>query len=275
MTKILKKGSVVQPVRQPDGGILVSVELPNNLGLKPTRGSEPKVAAWVGLTPKLLFTYGCKASRSGDPFASEVGIAGDYSYGWIVHARLAGARDTGEKPLQIPFMTLHYRTTQWIGPVPLVLSADVTYFYRISASGDLSIDTEQSTVGRYELGGHYETVSGWTPFNRNDSTTTRTPDSIDGYGRFKATIGTDLSFLLYDTIGLTGRIAPYLRLAVDAGKSAAGALMRLQLFIGIDLTGSFNFRLSIMGATLVKKDVPFPPTHKEWTLVDEKVPRRR
>ncbi|HKS99236.1 MAG TPA: hypothetical protein VJT31_06865 [Rugosimonospora sp.] len=228
-------------------------------GITATTSAAPKVAGWVALKPRLIFRFG-RTPTAADPYRAQVGVGGDYEYGWQVHAKLAGTADTGEQALRIPFATVHLNTVFFVGPVPVVLSVDLTYFYRITATGNLSIDTQQSTTGTFAFGVGYKSGTGWGPLNTNTSTVTGTQPALSGRGDARATIGADLAVKLYGAVGVTGRLAPYLRAVLDATTAA----LRWGLYVGVDLTGTIRIDLNIFGITVVSASFPLPAMHGEW-----------
>ena len=222
------------------------------------------------MTPKLVFSFGNKRVDGANPFQAEIGVGGSYEYGWQVNAKLNGLTDTGEKELRVPFADVRLRETIWVGPIPIVLSVDLTYFYRLTADGTLSIDTQQSTTGEFALGAMYDSRTGWGPLNRNDATTVKaTNDVVTGRGDFRATIGADLKVMLYDAVGVSGRLAPYLRATVDA---TAPPKVFWGIYAGFDLTGALKLDLKIFGITILKKDLDFPPLHAEWKVASSTPP---
>jgi hypothetical protein len=257
--------TILNPTRTADGGLLLTLDIPLGgvNGIKGTGKGGPKLAGWVGLTPKLVFSYGRKKVDGAKPFQAEIGVGGKYTYGWQVHAAMAGLADTGEQAIRLPFAEVHLHQTFWIGPVPIVLSADLTYFYRLTASGDLSIDSEQTTTGEFAVGAAYDSRTGWGPLNRNTADTRGdTVPTVTGRGDMRATIGADLSVFLYDAAGVTGRLAPYVRAAVDAGFSP----IRWGVYAGFDLTAALTLQLKIFGITILKANLPIPPVHAEWKV---------
>ena len=257
--------TILDPTRTADGGLLLSLDIPlaGVAGITGTGKGEPKLSGWVGLTPKLIFSYGQKNVDGAKPFQAEIGVGGKYTYGWQVHAALAGLADTGEQALRLPFAEVHLSQVFWIGPVPVVLSVDLTYFYRLTAQGGLSIDTEQSTAGEFAVGAAYDSGKGWGPLNRNTASTQgEVVPTLSGRGDMRATIGADLAVFLYDSAGVTGRLAPYVRAAVDATLDQ----VRWGVYAGFDLTATLTLQLKIFGITIVKADLPIPPAHAEWKV---------
>lgn len=257
--------TILKPARTADGGLMLSLDIPlaGVAGVTGTSQGGPKLAGWVGLTPKLIFSYGRKNVDGAKPFQAEIGIGGKYTYGWQMHAALAGLADTGERALRLPFAEVHVHQTFWIGPVPVVISADLTYFYRLTAQGTLSIDSEQTTTGDFAVGASYDSRKGWGPLNRNQATTSgEAMPIVTGRGDLRATIGADLTVFLYDAAGVTARLAPYLRAAVEAGLDH----VRWGLYAGIDLTATFSLQLKIFGITILRADLPVPPLHAQWKV---------
>ncbi|HKT00423.1 MAG TPA: hypothetical protein VJT31_12890 [Rugosimonospora sp.] len=252
------------PSSDPAGRIRLAVALPLDgvSGISGTGSGGPTVTGWVSLTPRLVFAFGRKTT-AGDPYQAEIGVGGDYGYGWQVHVKLAGTADTGEQALRIPLAEVHLSTTFWVGPIPVVISADLTYFYRLTATGDLSLDTEQSTTGTFAFGVGYQPAGGWGPLNQQNATTiTQALPTLAGRGDARATIGADLSVRLYGAVGVTGRLAPYLRATIDA---TANPLL-WALYLGVDLTGTVGVDLNIFGITLVSAKFPLPLVHGEWPV---------
>jgi len=249
--------TILDPTRTADGGLLLTLDIPlaGVAGITGTSKGGPKLSGWVGLTPNLIFSYGQQKA--------EIGVGGKYTYGWQVHAALAGLADTGEQALRLPFAEVHLSQVFWIGPVPVVLSVDLTYFYRLTAQGSLSIDTEQTTTGEFAVGAAYDSKAGWGPLNRNAASTQgEALPTLAGQGDMRATIGADLAVFLYDAAGVTGRLAPYVRAAVDATLDQ----VRWGVYAGFDLTATLTLQLKIFGITIVKADLPVPPAHAEWTV---------
>jgi hypothetical protein len=249
--------TILAPARTADGGLLLTLDIPlaGVAGITGTARGGPKLSGWVGLTPELIFSYGGRRA--------EIGVGGKYTYGWQVHAALAGIADTGERALRLPFAEVHLSQTFWIGPVPVVLSVDLTYFYRLTAQGSLSIDTEQTTTGEFAVGAAYDSRTGWGPLNRNRATTSGDAQPIvTGRGDLRATVGADLAVFLYDAAGVTGRLAPYVRAAVDASLER----LRWGVYAGFDLTATLTLQLKIFGITILKADLPVPPVHAEWKV---------
>jgi hypothetical protein len=257
--------TILSPTRTADGGLLLSLNIPlaGVAGITATKQGGPTLSGWVGLTPKLIFSYGQKDVGGAKPYQAEIGVGGKYTYGWTVHAALNGPADTGEQAIEVPFATVHLSQTFFVGPVPIVLGVDLTYFYRITSDGDVSIDTTQSTTGEFAVGGSYDSRTGWGPLNRNTASTVGDPTpALTGQGDLRATIGADLTVLLYDSAGVVGRLAPYLRAAVDA----SGTPKLWGVYGGFDLTASLTLQLKIFGITLLKADLPLPAVHAEWRI---------
>lgn len=257
--------TILNPARTADGGVMLSLDIPlaGVAGVTGTSQGGPKLAGWVGLTPKLIFSYGRKNVDGAKPFQAEIGVGGKYTYGWQMHAALAGLADTGERALRLPFAEVHVNQTFWIGPVPVVISADLTYFYRLTAQGTLSIDSEQTTAGEFAVGASYDSRTGWGPLNRNQATTSGDAmPVVTGRGDLRATVGADLAVFLYDAAGVTGRLAPYLRAAVDGSLDQ----VRWGLYAGIDVTATLTLQLKIFGITILRADLPVPPLHAEWKV---------
>jgi len=248
---------------QPSDGLLLRLDVPVSApGISATRQGGPKLSGWVRIAPELIFSYQRERSRT-QPGTAAIGVGGKYEYGWQLHAKIDRRADTGKKPLRVPFAEVHLNTVVWVGPLPVVIDDDLTYFYRISAEGRLSIDNEQRTRGEFAFGARYDTRAGWSPMRDHKVTTTvGKRNEIRGSGTATTALGARLAVYLYGTVGLTGELAPFLRTAVRA----TPLTLRWDLYAGFDLDGALSLRLQIFGIPILEQHLAFPTVHQEWRI---------
>ncbi len=235
-------------------------------GFRATKQGGPTLSGWVHFQPQVIFSYQREHALSLAPSEASIGIGGAYDYGWKVHASLAGEVDSGRLPLRLPFAEVHVHTTLWVGGFPIVVDADLTYFYQVSASGQISVDTEQKTTGVVSLGARYTKATGWERLPIATATTTVGKElRIAGKATARATIGAQLKVALYGAVGAGLEWAPYLRADVDA-EALPKQRLDWALYAGFDLTGSLFIQLKIFGITIIDKTFQLPPLNAQWQV---------
>ncbi len=240
-------------------------------GFRATKQGGPTLRGWVHFQPQVLFEYQRDQAGGLAPTKATIGIGGAYDYGWKLHAALAGTVDTGKKPLRLPFAEVHVSQTIMVGAFPIVIDADLTYFYQVTATGQISIDTEQKTVGEVQLGAQFRKDTGWKQLpTASPATTTGTQLRIAGSGEGRATIGAEATVALYGMVGVTAEFAPYLRAEVEA-EVVPTQKLDWALFVGLDLRSALLFQLKIFGIPIFEHRIPLPPLHAEWTVSEGQV----
>ncbi|WP_123678137.1 hypothetical protein [Couchioplanes caeruleus] len=251
--------------------IKLDLDVPvGELGFTGTEQGGPTLSGWVRLQPQVIFNYERAHWYSVAPSAAAIGIGGAYDYGWKVHAGLAGTVDTGRKPLRLPFAEVHVHTTLLVGGFPVVVDADLTYFYQVSASGKITVDAEQKTTGELSLGVRYRKGEGWSqlPLATSHVTPGRKLE-INGAAEAKATIGAQFDVALYGSVGAGLEWAPYLRADAAAGTTTEP---RWGVYAGFEAKGRLFAQLKILGITLLEKRLELPPLRKEWQIAGSKPP---
>ncbi|MFI5492333.1 hypothetical protein [Actinoplanes sp. NPDC051859] len=237
-------------------------------GFTGTAQGGPTLAGWVHLQPQVIFNYERAHWYSVAPSAAAIGIGGAYDYGWKVHAGLAGSVDTGRKPLRLPFAEVNVHTTLLVAGFPVVVDADLTYFYQISATGKITVDAEQKTTGELSLGVRYRKGEGWSQLPVATSTVTPGKQlEINGAAEAKATIGATFDVALYGSVGAGLEFAPYLRADAAAG---TGTAPRWGVYAGFEAKGQLFAQFKILGITLLDKRLELPLLRKEWQLAGSK-----
>ena len=235
-------------------------------GFRATKQGGPTLRGWVHFQPQVLFEYQRDQAGGLAPTKATIGIGGAYDYGWKLHAALAGTVDTGKKPLRLPFAEVHVSQTIMVGALPIVIDADLTYFYQVTATGQISIDTEQKTVGEVQLGAQFRKDTGWKQLpTASPATTTGTQLRIAGSGEGRATIGAQATVALYGMVGVAAEFAPYLRAEIET-EIVPTQQLDWALFVGLDLRSALLFQLKILGIPIFEHRIPLPPLHAEWKV---------
>lgn len=251
-------------------GVSFDVDVPMPPGVEPTPGHGSALHAQLDFHPELLFSYQRAHWYGVAPSKAEIGLAGDYSHSVEVHAQGSAAYDTGHQPLHIPAAEVNVDKTVWLGPVPIVLNLKVDYFYDVSADGKITVDAEEHTQGRLQVGARYDTNGGWSALSGPAPTSSGSSSRISGTATAKAGIGSHTALGLYGSVGVAADSQPYLKATVGAqgAGSAPNAQANWALYGGLDITGSFFTKLKIFGTTVLDKDWQLPPVSWERKLAE-------
>ncbi|MFK0295431.1 hypothetical protein ACIQU6_33855 [Streptomyces sp. NPDC090442] len=267
--KSLAKGGHASVGESNGRGIRIDVNVPMPSGVTPTQGHASALSGWLELRPELLFAYERAHWYSVAPSKAKIGFASDYNYGFAAHAEGSASYDTGHRPLHIPAAEVDVNKTVWLGPVPIVLNLKVDYFYDISANGKITIDAEQRTDGRLEVGGVYDANRGWTALSGPDPVSTGTAARIEGSATAKSGVGTHTQVGLYGSVGVTADFMPYLKAdahGFTGSEQPQGSEADWALYAGTDLTGTFFAKLNVFGTKVLDKSWNFPAVNFERKL---------
>ncbi|MGK5641891.1 hypothetical protein ACSNOK_26785 [Streptomyces sp. URMC 126] len=262
------------------GGIRLDVDVPMPPGVKPTEGHSSALSGSLEIRPELLFSYERAHWYSVAPSKAEIGMGDDYAYDFKAHAEGSAAYDTGRKPLRIPAAEVDVNKTVWVGPVPIVLNAKIDYFYDVSADGKITVDAEQRTEGRLNIGARYDADHGWSALSGPEPVTRGTATRVTGTATAQAGIGAHAELGLYGSIGVTADAMPYLKATVRGsggggqpkdGKRAGQTGVddthgEWALYGGGRLTGSFFGKLSVLGVKVLDHSWDFPAVTYEHRL---------
>ncbi|MFJ3641128.1 hypothetical protein ACIPRD_15405 [Streptomyces sp. NPDC090108] len=288
----------------PEGATVPLGSLRVDVGAKvPTAPGTPvpataSVSGFVQVAPRVDFTYGGTGTHAA-PGSAYLGVSGRWTSGWSVTGRAAAG---GGTPVRIPFAELHADPVLQVGPVPVVVSLDLTCYVQIDGDGRVSVDMAQTVHGGFRAGGTFGPAKGWTPVSSTDVTSTPVRASLTTAGRLRTALGAEASVGLYGTVGVTADLAPYLRgeasVTVGTGSgtgtgthsgtttpahqdSGAGTGKRAapspaargarahgvwQVYGGVDLSGTLRIQLSLFGTPVLQRSVPLGSLHHEQRL---------
>lgn len=143
----------------------LNVPLPE--GVQATAKSPARLSGEVSFRPELIFQYEKRGGLNLLPQRAAVGLGGSYAYGWQVHGKVQGTADTGVR--SVPIAAVTGRHVFWVGPVPVVVSTEVTFTYRFTADGRIVLDADQRTSGAFAVGAKYERSQGGSRCTRRGS----------------------------------------------------------------------------------------------------------
>ncbi|GLW18174.1 hypothetical protein Stsp01_49170 [Streptomyces sp. NBRC 13847] len=230
----------------------VNVPLPK--GVQATDRSPARLSGEVKFRPELIFQYEKRGGLNILPQRAAVGLGGSYAYGWQVHGKVRGTADTGQ--VSVPLAAVTGRHVFWVGPVPVVVSTEVTFTYRFTAGGRIVLDADQRTSGAFAVGAKYDRTNGWQPLHTADQQTKGSTPRVEGAATATARIGAHAQVFLYDTVGVGGELSVHLTgqaAAVHGGGAPAWALSA-----GYDLKTELMLQLKIFGIQIADlRTTPF------------------
>ncbi|MFB7634586.1 hypothetical protein ACFC0M_27050 [Streptomyces sp. NPDC056149] len=229
--------------------------------------ADASASGFVQLKPEVDFSYDGKGTTTGTPGTASVGLTGNWASQWELKGQA-----TGGKTIRLPFAKLHSDPVVWIGGVvPVVVNLDLTCYLQIDADGKASVDVKQDIKGHFQVGGSYSRAKGWAPVAQADMHGTPLTATATAAGHVKAALGAEASVGLYGTVGVTGKLAPYLRAEVTGtatgSSNGTGSLVgKWAAYGGVDLSGDLWAHLNIFGTPLFERSIPLGPLNHEWKL---------
>ncbi|MEU8995995.1 hypothetical protein AB0952_13530 [Streptomyces caniferus] len=247
-------GSTLSPdARKALTTLRLGVNVPLPKGVEATGKSPAKLAGEVTFRPELIFQYEKRGGLNLLPQRAAIGLGGSYAYGWQVHGKVRGTADTGQ--VAVPLAAVTGRHVFWVGPVPVVVSTEVTFTYRFTAGGRIVLDADQRTSGSFAVGAKYDRQAGWQPLHEAHQQTKGTAPRVEGAATATARVGAHAQVFLYDTAGVGGDLSVHLtgRAAARNGSAPAWALSA-----GYDLKTELMLQLKIFGIQIADlRTTPF------------------
>ncbi|MGA5560449.1 hypothetical protein ACPCUV_04590 [Streptomyces platensis] len=230
----------------------LNVPLPK--GVQATTKSPARLSGEVSFRPELIFQYEKRGGLNLLPQRAAIGLGGSYGYGWQVHGKVRGAADTGK--ISVPIAAVTGRHVFWVGPVPVVVSTEVTFTYRFNADGRIVLDADQRTSGSFAVGAKYDRSNGWKPLHEARQQTKGATPRVEGAASATARIGARAEVFLYDTAGVGGELSVHLT-GRAAGATDGGA-PAWALSAGYDLKTELMLQLKIFGIQIADlRTTPF------------------
>ncbi|OKK22275.1 hypothetical protein AMK16_03680 [Streptomyces sp. CB00455] len=226
------------------------------------------VSGFVQLAPEVEFSYDGASGAALAPNSAFLGMSGAWSSQWELKGRAAAS--TGA-PRRIPFAKLHSAPVIQVGPVPVVVTLDLTCYVQVEADGRVTLDVRQDVRGDFRVGGGYAPGKGWTPVATSAVQSSPVKAGVTAAGSVKAALGAEASVGLYGAVGVTADFAPYLRGEAEAKATAASGgkpapSVSWALHGGFDLSGQLQFALSLFGTPVLEHRIPLGALHREWPL---------
>ncbi|MFF4603042.1 hypothetical protein ACFY12_09860 [Streptomyces sp. NPDC001339] len=235
-------------------GLRLGVNVPLPKGVEATGKSPARLSGEVTFRPELIFQYQKRGGLNLLPERASIGLGGSYGYAWQVHGKVRGTADTGETA--VPLAAVTGRHVFWVGPVPVVVSTEVTFTYRFTADGSIELDADQRTSGSFAVGANYDRAHGWQPLHKAQQQTKGAAPRVAGAATATARVGARAQVFLYDTAGVGGDLSVHL-----TGRAAAatgGGAPAWALSAGYDLKTELMLQLKIFGIEIVDlRTTPF------------------
>ncbi|MEV6330235.1 hypothetical protein [Streptomyces sp. NPDC051909] len=260
------KVSFTQRADGGNGSVSAGLKLDADTTIPLPHGASVALAGSVQLDPSLDFSY---EGRALSPRQAGVGFEIDARADWRVRAGISGSAE----PMRIPLAKLHATPTVMAGPVPIVITLDLTVYATLGADGQVTIEAEQELAGHWGIRSDYTKGGGWKtatdPGTLNISPVRAT---LDGRASVRTGLTVEGSVALYDAVGLKASIKPYLRTAVEGSVTidSTGAAPvvngKAGVYGGLDIDGALTARIAIFGTPLFEKELPIPVYRREWPL---------
>ncbi|MEV6575949.1 hypothetical protein [Streptomyces sp. NPDC051577] len=254
----------------PPGTLRLDVNAPVDTAPGAPVPAGASVSGFVQLAPAVEFSY--DGSGGSGPRSAFLGMSGDWSSRWSLSGHAAAS--TGA-PRRIPFATLHGAPVIQVGPVPVVVTLDLTYYIQVEADGRVTLDVRQDVKGDFRVGGGYAAGKGWSPVSASHVRSTPVKAEVTADGRVKGALGAEAAVGLYGAVGVSADFAPYLRAEAEAKASAstggkAAGSGAWALFGGFDLSGQLQLKLSLFGTPAFEHRIPLGTLNREWPLTSGK-----
>ncbi|MGW1377428.1 hypothetical protein ACWD6P_24600 [Streptomyces sp. NPDC002446] len=248
------RGSVPPGAAKALTTLRLGVNVPLPKGVEATGKSPARLSGEVTFRPELIFQYEKRGGLNLLPQRAAIGLGGSYAYGWQVHGKVRGTADTGQ--VAVPLAAVTGRHVFWVGPVPVVVSTEVTFTYRFTAGGRVVLDADQRTSGSFAVGARYDRGHGWQPLHEARQQTKGATPRVEGAATATARVGAQAQVFLYDTAGVGGELSVHLTgraAAATGGRAPAWALSA-----GYDLKTQLMLQLKIFGIQIVDlRTTPF------------------
>lgn len=251
--------TTAREAQRPDGTtalttLRLGVDVPLPKGVEATGKSPARLSGAVTFRPELIFQYEKRGGLNLLPQRAAIGLGGSYAYGWQVHGKVRGTADTGK--IAVPLAAVTGRHVFWVGPVPVVVSTEVTFTYRFTAGGRIVLDADQRTTGSFAVGAQYDRGHGWQPLHKAQQQTKGAAPRVEGAATATAQVGAHAQVFLYDTAGVGGDLSVHL-----TGRAAAatgGGRPAWALSAGYDLKTELMLQLKIFGIQIADlRTTPF------------------
>ncbi|MGW6823767.1 hypothetical protein [Streptomyces sp. NPDC055005] len=257
----------------PLGNLRLDVNAPVETAPGAPVSAGASVSGFVQLAPTVEFSY--DGSGGSGPRSAFLGMSGDWSSQWRLKGHAAAS--TGA-PKRIPFAKLHGAPVLQVGPVPVVVTLDLTCYIQVEADGRVTLDVRQDVKGDFRVGGSYALGKGWNPVSASHVRSTPVKAEVTANGRVKGALGAEAAVGLYGAVGVSADFAPYLRGEADVKASAstdgkASVNGAWALYGGFDLSGQLQLKLSLFGTPAFERRIPLGALNREWPLTSGKIGR--
>ncbi|GES28994.1 hypothetical protein AB0G60_05760 [Streptomyces angustmyceticus] len=248
-------GSALSPdARKALTTLRLGVKVPLPKGIEATGKSPARLSGEVTFRPELIFQYEKRGGLNLLPQRAAIGLGGSYAYGWQVHGKVRGTADTGQ--VAVPLAAVTGRHVFWVGPVPVVVSTEVTFTYRFTAGGRIVLDADQRTSGAFAVGAKYDRQGGWQPLHEARQQTRGAAPRVEGAASATARVGAHAQVFLYDTAGVGGDLSVHL--TGRAAAASGGGAPAWALSAGYDLKTELMLQLKIFGIQIADlRTTPF------------------
>ncbi|QPP07113.1 hypothetical protein G4Z16_12765 [Streptomyces bathyalis] len=232
-----------------------------------------QVGGYLDFSPKVDFSYDGHGSSDPAEATASIGVGGDYKAGWSVKGTVAEP----DLSRRIPVAEVKAHPVIMVGPVPVVVTVKLTLVLKVQANGRIQVDVQKDVNGTVKVGTRYAKDSGWESDNQADGTTLPGGRAdVSGEGELRTALGPEADVSLYDTVGVTAFLGPYLRATAQFSQQTPGGADgrgAWQLHGGLTLESSLYAQLPfVIIGNRPSKRIDFPPITREWFITKGEFP---
>lgn len=170
---------------------------------------------------------------------------------------------------EIPLVTFQIASIEFlVGPVPVVLSVDLTLF--LGADGEIfaRVTTGATQDASLDAGGRYSRAGGWEGIWEPESSFEFTPPTFEATARARAFVGARLAAGLYGENGAAGTITTRAFLEGEANVPADPLWC---IYAGLEATYGYQISLPVIG-DLAEHEEPLAGLRDELACADNAPP---
>lgn len=223
-------------------------------------GAEVRVDGEVNIDADLIFELDIDKSQ---PFKPAT---------WVKRFKAAAALDeevdltlhaegTLDKSAERELKTVNIASIEFlIGPVPVVIAADLTFFLEFDGTVSAELTTRVTQSASLEAGGLYERDSGWSGVNETSSSLAHEPPSFQASAEARAAAGARVAVGLYGEQGAAGTITG--RAFLDA-EAQTDAFPLWCIYGGLNASYGYQVSVPVINVDLAKYDETFAELREE------------
>lgn len=180
------------------------------------------------------------------------------------------AEGTLEKSVEKELKTINIASIEFfIGPVPVVIAADLTFFLQFDGTLAAAVTTRVSQSASLKVGGRYLRSGGWSGIHETSSSFDHDVPSFDASARARVAAGSRVAVGLYGEQGAAGTMTG--RAFLDAEASTSGFPLWC-LYGGLNASYGYQVSVPVIDVDLVDYEKTFAEFRGEIACADNHDP---